>query len=209
MAMTDDFEKQLEDVAERAISADGRSSDNTRQINALKIAFDGHQIGLDKIEEKLATDKAAIEALRSALADHQAINQEQHNAIADLNRRLSVAVDRLDGKNQLQVEPYERVVATVREHSETLRGGEGQLSFSQLRNSIQQTQFLGQVIKAMIGLFGVGSVTAAGFALFGKNGISPEVQALQIRVTEIRSDIDRLQSRWEQDIRDRLSEGKK
>ena len=109
----------------------------------------------------------------------------------------------------MQVDPYERIIATVRQQAEQLAGGEGQLSFSQLRNSIQQTQFLGQVIKAMIGLFGVGGVTAAGFALFGKAGVSPEVQALQSKIADVRSDVDKLQSSWEADLQRRLGERSK
>lgn len=207
--VSEDFESQLEAVADRAIAADNRSSENSHDIATLKKIDDGQQIALAKIEEKLAADKLLIDELRAAISKQEAVNNEQHNAITDLTRRLGVAVDRLDGKGLLQVDPYERIVATVREHSDVLRGGEGQLSFSQLRNSIQQTQFLGQVIKAMIGLFGVGGLTAAGFALFGQHGVSPELQAVQAKIADIRSDVDKLQLNWEQDLQRRLSEQKK
>jgi hypothetical protein len=204
-----DLESQIEAVAERAISADSRSLDNSAEINKLKIVDDGQQASLAKIHEKLAADADAIVALKGLISEQQAVNNEQHNAITDLNRRLEAAVDRLNGKGLLQVDPYERIVATVRELSDQLRGGEGQLSFSQLRNSIQQTQFLGQTIKAMIGLFGVGGVTAAGFALFGGSKVAPEVQALQAKFADVRSDVDKLQENWNQDLQRRLSEGRK
>jgi uncharacterized coiled-coil protein SlyX len=206
--MEADFERQLEAVAERAISADSRSLDNTRDISALQKYDAAQQTMIDKMESRIAADKVAIEHLQSQISEQQRINAEQENGIVDLQRRLAAAVDRLDGKGLLQVDPYERIVATVREHSDVLRGGEGQLSFSQLRNSIQQTQFLGQVIKAMIGLFGVGGVTAAGFALFGGSSVPPEVQAIQQKVADIRSDVDKLQTSWEADLQRRLAERK-
>lgn len=203
-----DLELALESALERLASLESRSGENALDITGLKKVDDGQQVAMTKFEARLAADKLLIEELRTSLSKQEAINNDQHNAITDLQRRLGVMVDRLDGKGLLQVDPYERIVATVREHSDVLRGGEGQLSFSQLRNSIQQTQFLGQTIKAMIGLFGVGGVAAAGFALFGKDGVSPELQAVQSKIADIRSDVDKLQSNWDQDLQRRLSERK-
>lgn len=200
--------EDLESVSERAISAEGRAFDNGKLINQLKQIDDGQQNALTKIEEKLITGKEAIEALRNLIGEQQAINQEQHNSIADLNRRLASVIDRMDGKGFLLQEPYERIVATVREQSEQLRGGEGQLSFSQIRNSIQQTQFLGKTIYGAIGIFGVSGVVAAGLALFGSDKVPPELKALQEKVADVRTDLDKLQSNWEADIRHRLERKK-
>jgi hypothetical protein len=204
-----DLEAQLEAVAERAISADSRSLDNARDIAGLKKIDSDVQTVLQQLDGRLQHDKSSIDTLRDQIIEQQRINTEQQNSIDELNRRLAAAVDRLNGKGLLQVDPYERIVATVRELSDQLRGGEGQLSFSQLRNSIQQTQFLGQVIKAMIGLFGVGGVTAAGFALFGGSAVPPEVQAIQQKVADIRADVDKLQDGWEADLQRRANDDRK
>jgi hypothetical protein len=205
-----EIEDQLEAIAERAIAADTRSSDNAKQLNEFKKVNDGQQILIDKALDSLHKGKEHIEAL-------QEVNQAQARDITSLKdileahqRLIDTLTDRLNGKGLLQVDPYERIVATVREHADALRGGEGQLSFSQVRNSIQNTQFLGKVMYGAIGLFGIGGVMAAGLALFGVDKIPPEVQALQQKVTDLRGDIDKLQSEWNADIQRRLSEaGKK
>ncbi len=203
------FEDQLEAVSERAISADSRSIDNAREIVSLKKVDDVTTASIAKLEEKLATDKIEIANLRTAITEQADINNQQHNSITDITRRLEAVTDRLNGKGLLQVDPYERIVATVRELTDVLRGGEGQLSFSQVRNSIQNTQFLGKVMYGAIGLFGVGAVSAAGLALFGADKVSPEVQAVQDKVAAVQKDVDGLKTSWNDDIQRRLSEAKK
>jgi hypothetical protein len=201
-----EVQEQLEAIAERAISADTRSSDNAKQLSDLKKVNDGQQAQIDKTFEHLHKDKEQIATL-------QEINQGQSRDIAALKdaiemqqRSIDTLTDRLNGKGLLQVDPYERIVATVREHADALRGGEGQLSFSQVRNSIQNTQFLGKVMYGAIGLFGIGGVMAAGLALFGVDKIPPEVQALQQSMKDLRGDLDTLQGEWSADIQRRLSE---
>jgi hypothetical protein len=204
-----EVQEQLEAIAERAISADTRSSDNAKQLSDLKKVNDGQQAQIDKTFEHLHKDKEQIATL-------QEINQGQSRDIAALKdaiemqqRSIDTLTDRLNGKGLLQVDPYERIVATVREHADALRGGEGQLSFSQVRNSIQNTQFLGKVMYGAIGLFGIGGVMAAGLALFGVDKIPPEVQALQQSMKDLRGDLDTLQGEWSADIQRRLSEADK
>ena len=203
-----ELQESLESVAERAISADGRSSDNSREIALLKKVDDGQQAQMEKVQEALGRDKAAIEAI-------ELINQGQAKTIAsmqdaiDLQQRLIEGLsDRLNGKGLVQVDPYEKVVAMVRQISEVMQGGEGQLSFAQVRNSIQNTQFLGKVMYGAIGLFGIGGVMAAGLALFGVDKVPPEVQALQQKVVDIQGDIGDLKRQFDADIQRRLGEKK-
>jgi hypothetical protein len=151
---------------------------------------------IDVIQETDARQTRDIEALMD-------MNEKQQ-------RQIEALTDRLNGKGLLQVDPYEKVVAQVRQTSEIMQGGEGQLSFAQVRNSIQNTQFLGKVLYTAIGLFGIGGVAAAGLTLFGVEKVPPEVQALQQKVSDLRHDVDKLHDGWNADIQRRLSEaGKK
>lgn len=189
---------------ERLDSMDLRASDAAKELASARLSIETCQNSSSKAEERMLADRKAMEDLRSAISEQQAMGQSRQNTIDELVRKVGAATDRLDGKGFLQAESYERVVNTVREHTDLLRGGEGQLSYPQVRNSIERTQFLGAVIKAMIGVFGVGTLTTAGFALFGGKEIAPEVQALDAKVQEVRADLIRLESEWRADVRDRL-----
>jgi Sec-independent protein translocase protein TatA len=158
------------------------------------------------IEQKAENDRAKLESIQQTdtkqtrdIAELMDLNEKQQRLIDGLT-------DRLNGKGLVQVDPYEKVVAQVRQLAEMMQGGEGQLSFAQLRNSIQNTQFLGKVMYGAIGLFGVGGVMAAGLALFGVEKVPPEVQSLQQSMTDVRKDVDTLQTQWNEDVQRRLSE---
>lgn len=189
---------------ERLDSMDLRASDAAKELASARLSIENCQNASAKVEERMLIDRKALETLRSEVSDHHAIGLARQNAIDDLERKVGACSDRLDGKGFLQVESYERIVNTVREHTDLLRGGEGQISFAQVRNSIQQTQFLGAVIKALIGVFGVGTLATAGVALFGGKEIAPEVLAIDAKVQELRADLVRLESEWRADVRDRL-----
>ena len=171
---------------------------------------------LNVIEQRLTAFELKAESDRARIEAIAATDAKQTRDIAELadmhekqQRLIESLTDRLNGKGLLQVDPYEKVVAQVRQLAEVMQGGDGQLSFAQLRNSIQNTQFLGKVMYGAIGLFGVGGVMAAGLALFGVEKVPPEVQALQDKVTDIRGDVDQLNRQWNEDIQRRLSESKK
>jgi outer membrane murein-binding lipoprotein Lpp len=156
------------------------------------------------VEVKLSVDKDKIAALEEQIrqlaqkvATLQDVNEAQHRTLEGLS-------DRLNGRGLVQVEPYEKIVTQVRSISDQMAGGEGQLSYAQVRGSIQNTQYLGRILYGAIGLFGFGGVMAAGLTLFGVDKVPPEVQALQSSVQRLDADFQSLRTRYEQDLRDRL-----
>lgn len=157
-----------------------------------------------------------IERGKTTVTKLEEINQIQAKQITELHDLLEKKqwhidslTDRLNGKGLLQVDPYEKVVSQVRQIIETLQGGEGQLSFPQVRNSIQQTQFLGRVLYGAIGLFGVGAVSAAGLTLFGGEKVAPEVKTLQEASKRVAGDVKELRERFDRDIERRLEDAQK
>jgi uncharacterized coiled-coil protein SlyX len=222
-----EIEGRLDDV-ERRISSDlgdGRGSGNVwRQIKDLADEDTKLRTALaesiSRCKDNTSHNKTLIDSITVDLADVKLKVAEsgvtlQTNAkqitelfdhIEKQQRLIDGLTDRLNGKGLVQVDPYEKLVSQVRSTSEMLQGGEGQLSFPQVRNSIQQTQFLGRVLYGAIGLFGVGAVSAAGLTLFGGEKIAPEVKALQEANVRLTADVTKLRDEFSADLRKRLEE---
>jgi hypothetical protein len=222
-----EIEGRLDDV-ERRISSDlgdGRGSGNVwRQIKDLADEDTKLRAALaesiSRCKDSTSHNKTLIDSITVDLADVKLktvesgvtiqTNVKQITELFDhiekQQRLIDGLTDRLNGKGLVQVDPYEKVVSQVRQILESLQGGEGQLSFPQVRNSIQQTQFLGRVLYGAIGLFGVGAVSAAGLTLFGGEKIAPEVKALQEANTRLSADVSKLRDEFSADLRKRLEE---
>jgi hypothetical protein len=161
---------------------------------------------LTAYEAKAEADRARIDAVATTDAKQTRDISELYELNEKQQRMIESLSDRLNGKGLVQVDPYEKIVAQVRQLADSMQGGEGQLSFAQVRNSIQQTQFLGQVLYGAIGLFGVGGVLAAGVALFGGESVPPEVQAIQTELNNVVDDVQRLEGRWDSFVQDSLNQ---
>jgi hypothetical protein len=222
-----ELQGRLDDV-ERRISSDlgdGRGSGNVwRQIKDLvdedtklrsalaesisrcKDSTSHNKTLIDSITVDLADVKLKVVESGTTLQTNTKQIAELFDHIEKQQRLIDGLTDRLNGKGLVQVDPYEKVVSQVRQILESLQGGEGQLSFPQVRNSIQQTQFLGRVLYGAIGLFGVGAVSAAGLTLFGGEKIAPEVKSLQEANTRLSADVAKLRDEFTADVRKRLEE---
>jgi hypothetical protein len=226
-----EIDGRLEELEKRVSSdlGDGRGSGNvwriTKDLTAENIKLKDtlaevlrkQKESNDKYDLRIKQIEDAIERGKAAFIQSEETNQLQAKQIAELieldekqQRHIDALADRLNGRGLVQIEPYEKVVSQVRQILESLQGGEGQLSFPQVRNSIQQTQFLGRVLYGAIGLFGVGAVSAAGLTLFGGEKIAPEVKALQDKVQDATGEIKTLRDRFDADLARRLEQaGKK
>jgi hypothetical protein len=226
-----EIDGRLDELEKRVASdlGDGRSNgnvwrtikeltdENTKLKETLTELLRKQKEANDKYNLRVAQIEDALEKGKLTITKLEEINQLQSKQIAELvdldekqQRHIDALADRLNGRGLVQVDPYEKVVSQVRQILESLQGGEGQLSFPQVRNSIQQTQFLGRVLYGAIGLFGVGAVSAAGLTLFGGEKIAPEVKALQDKVQDATGEIKTLRDRFDADLARRLEQaGKK
>ena len=225
-----EIDGRLEELEKRVSSdlGDGRGSGNvwriTKDLTAENIKLKDtlaevlrkQKESNDKYDLRIKQIEDAIERGKAAFIQSEETNQLQAKQIAELieldekqQRHIDALADRLNGRGLVQIEPYEKVVSQVRQILESLQGGEGQLSFPQVRNSIQQTQFLGRVLYGAIGLFGVGAVSAAGLTLFGGEKIAPEVKALQDKVQDATGEIKTLRDRFDADMARRLEQADK
>jgi hypothetical protein len=188
--LSDDSAKLREVLAESIRKCKDNTDHNKQLIDAITGDIDRGKGRFAEVENSVQTNTKQI--------------VELYDFIEKQQRVIDSLTDRLNGKGLVQVDPYEKVVSQVRSTSEMLQGGEGQLSFPQVRNSIQNTQFIGKVFYSAIGLFGVGGVLAAGLTLFGVDKVPPEVQALQTKVTDMQKQLDGIQDDIKADLRQRL-----
>jgi hypothetical protein len=211
-----DFQKDLEAVSERAISADSRSSDNTVEIGKLKQVCDGQQSAIGRHSELLTADKATLDDIRGQLDAQKGINAEQHRSIEDLKRQVEIATARLNGDAGTGLEKQaslERMRASVTDVVDLISGGNGELSFRDIRTTIAQTKFTGQLAKGAIGLFGASTVLGGLWAIVSPslNGdaLPPQVQLIQQQVKEQGDKLKDLGAKFEA-MRDReLNRGAK
>ena len=188
------------------------TTENTKLKETLVELLRKQKDANDAVNLRLVQFDEMSEKCKIAIKQSEETNQLQAKQIQELidldekqQRHIDALADRLNGKGLVQVDPYEKVVSQVRQILESMQGGEGQLSFAQVRNSIQQTQFLGKVLYGAIGLFGVGAVSAAGLTLFGGEKIAPEVKSLQEASTEVKADVKELRGRMDRDLINRAN----
>lgn len=192
-----ELENQLESIAERAINAEGRSSDNAKEIVAIKKLFDSHDTRLDKSDQMFANDKTKIEELQTEVAELRRVNLEQHNRLEAHDRRMVQLEERMAGKTLAGLEPisYERNVTTVLEVKRRLDGGgEGTPSFEAMRESFNQLRFSGRVINWVLGVGGIGVFVFVGRSFLGiGDSVPPEVVSIRDNVKQNRERIEKLE----------------
>jgi uncharacterized coiled-coil protein SlyX len=197
-------EEALEVLAERLISLEGRNAELSKDVTGLKRAFDGHQGSVDRFEALFANDLARFERLETHQQNHSRSMAELVEVVEQQRRMIDLLAGRLDGKNIIQGEQYEKVVSQVHRIAESLQGGEGQLSYPQVRNSIQDTQFLGKVIKGVITIFGLGVFGTLGSIVFGVDKVDPALTALGEKIQVVEKNVDRLDAAVNADIQRQL-----
>jgi hypothetical protein len=199
-------EEQLEALVSRCINLDGRAGELSKDVTLLKKLIDGHQSAIERFDGLFSNDNLRIERLEAHQQSLSRSMSELTELLEQQARSIELLADRLNGKNIIQGEQYEKVVSQVQRIAESLHGGEGQLSYPQVRNSIQDTHFLGEVIKGFIGVFGIGVVGTIGSIIFGTDKLDPAFIAIEQKIEVVAKDVARLDNAWTADIQRRLDD---
>jgi hypothetical protein len=158
-----------------------------------------------KLEESDIKQTTAIEELSAA--DRLAISQ-----LDKLTRQADELQTRLDGTRIPQIKELnlEAVRMQVSQTADLLAGTGGQLPYREIQSSLQNTKFLGQVLKVLLGIFGFGGVSGAAYLLLGINkapDLTPlvreqatQIQVLEAKIKAIEKDSDRLEKRIDRGI---------
>jgi hypothetical protein len=159
----------------------------------------------EKLEESDIKQTTAIEELSAT--DRSTISQ-----LDKLSRQAEELQTRLDGTRISQVKELnlEAVRRQVEETANLLAGTGGQLPYREIQSSLQNTKFLGQVLKVLLGVFGFGGVSGAAYLLLGINkapDLTPlvreqatQIQVLEAKIKAIEKDSDRLEKRIDRGI---------
>jgi hypothetical protein len=159
----------------------------------------------DKLEESDIKQTTAIEEL-------SAIDRSTISQLDKLTRQAEELQTRLDGTRIPQIKELnlEAVRMQVSQTADLLAGTGGQLPYREIQSSLQNTKFLGQVLKVLLGIFGFGGVSGAAYLLLGINkapDLTPlvreqatQIQVLEAKIKAIEKDSDRLEKRIDQGI---------
>jgi hypothetical protein len=159
----------------------------------------------DKLEESDIKQTTAIEEL-------SAIDRSTISQLDKLTRQAEELQTRLDGTRIPQIKELnlEAVRMQVSQTADLLAGTGGQLPYREIQSSLQNTKFLGQVLKVLLGIFGFGGVSGAAYLLLGINkapDLTPlvreqatQIQVLEAKIKAIEKDSDRLEKRIDRGI---------
>lgn len=154
----------------------------------------------EKLEDNDSKQTMAIEELLSA-------DRTIHVSIEKNTRQVDEIQARLDGTRiaQLRESSLEAMRVQVNQNAELLAGSGGQLPYREIQSKLQNTLFLGQVLKLLASLFGVGGVLAAGSALLGVGkavDLSPTIAVQSTKIEVLTTEnkklgeaIDKLEAR--------------
>jgi DNA repair exonuclease SbcCD ATPase subunit len=159
----------------------------------------------DRLEESDIKQTTAIEEL-------SAIDRSTISQLDKLTRQAEELQTRLDGTRIPQIKELnlEAVRMQVSQTADLLAGTGGQLPYREIQSSLQNTKFLGQVLKVLLGIFGFGGVSGAAYLLLGVNkapDLTPlvrdqatQIQVLEAKIKAIEKDSDRLEKRIDRGI---------
>jgi uncharacterized coiled-coil protein SlyX len=205
--MSDDMTGAIEELVEQATRAETIARENRNEMVKLNAVLTELTRRIEKTEEKLGVGRDSIELLQDRIDGLTRSGAEQLTTLEKVQRAIAEMESRFAGKTLtgMSEQPsYESVVSLLIALRTRLSGGEGQLSYEAVRRSIEDSRFLGTVVKGLIGLFGVGAVLAAGQALFGRVDAPPAVIQLQGEVKRIDGRVDGVESDLKREERERL-----
>jgi len=191
IALSSTATADLIDTRVRGLSAD---------IEGLEKDIDRLKLRQEKLEDNDSKQTTAIEELLGA-------DRTIHVQIEKSTRQLDEIQSRLDGTRiaQIKESSLEAMRVVVNQNAEQLAGAGGQLPYREIQVKLQNTLFLGQVLKLLASLFGVGGLLAAGSALLGV-GKSPDlapiiaeqrtkIEVLSADSKKLSESIDKLEAR--------------
>jgi vacuolar-type H+-ATPase subunit I/STV1 len=159
----------------------------------------------DKLEDSDSKQTTAIEEL-------SAIDRSTISQLDKLTRQAEELQTRLDGTRIPQIKELnlEAVRMQVSQTADLLAGTGGQLPYREIQSSLQNTKFLGQVLKVLLGIFGFGGVSGAAYLLLGINkapDLTPlvqkqttQIQVLETKIQAIEKNSDRLEIRIDRGV---------
>lgn len=194
----DQISKNLEAAMERALSAEGRSSDNAREVSELKKQLEEVGKKLDRVFQSLEAGKDAIGKLQTDMDALKRDDAEQQTTIGAMNRSIAEIDARLSGKTLSGLSEqisYEKAVSALLSLQSRLSGAiEGQLSYEAVRESIANMRLSAKAINWVLGVGGVGVFIFLGKSILGiPEGLPPEVKAIQDTTTQNSERIEKLE----------------
>jgi hypothetical protein len=205
--MDDELERTLAELAEQIQRVETTVKENRLELGKMAIALDAIAKRTDKTEERLLTGKDAIEKLQERSDSLFRSDAEVVSLTEKLSRAIAEMENRFAGKTltgMAEQPSYEAIVSILLALRTRLSGGEGQLSYEAVRRSIEDSRFLGAVVKGLIGLFGVGALLAAGNSLIGGEDLSPAVVRVQEQIKELTNDFSSFRAKMESEDRERV-----
>jgi hypothetical protein len=204
-AVRDACKRELSEQINNVSAAIGDTINDRVRTITVQVEDISHDIGkLRSRQERLdETDERQTVSIDGLLA-----SDREFNAVTDkLTRSVDELQSRLDGSRIPQIKELslEALRAQVVQMSDLLTGAGGQMPYREIQSNLQNTKFLGQVLRVLMSLFGVGGVVAAGSLLLGVGkgvDLSPKVNEQQVmlqtqeqRIKALESQIVRLESR--------------
>ena len=177
-AVNNDLKSQLKNTQDALGDIiDTRCKRLSDQIDDNLLSIDKLKLKQEKLEESDTKQTVLIDELLSA---DRLIHSNNEKTI----RQIDEIQSRLDGSRipQIKESSLETIRAQVTQTSATLAGDNGQMPYREIQSNLQNTKFLGQVLRWLLSVFGLGGVLGAGSLLLGVGkspDLAPELRKLE------------------------------